>query len=179
MNPEALQTPTVSLRHDVSFLPAHNEHAYNFKRALGRRIKSRQWPSTCDVHVIKLGRRVVTTTNVEKGEILVDYHGEEIKEMSCEGYLEIPGNQSEYLFQISQKHLVDASKEICDEHPNTWCLARLINHKSSKEASVEPVLVNIAQNKDVLVMVAKTDIAVFQELRFDYGDGEARRLFDP
>ena len=41
------------------------------------------------------------------------------------------------------------------------------------------VLVNIAQNKDVLVMVAKTDIAAFQELCFDYGDEEARRLFDP
>ena len=126
-----------------------------------------------------LGRGVVNTTNVEKGEILVDYHGEEIKGMSCEEYLDIPGNQSEYLFQISQKHLVDASKEICDEHPNNRCLGRLINHKSSKEANVKPVLVNIAQNKDVLVMVAKTDIAAFQELRFNYGDEEARRLFDP
>ena len=179
MNPEALQTPTVSLRHDVLFLPPHNEQTDNFKRALGRRIKSQQWPSICDVHVKGLGRGVVTTFNVEKGEILVDYHGEEIKGMSCEEYLDIPGNQSEYLFQISQKHLVDASKEICDEHPNNRCLGRLFNHRSSKEANVKPVLVNIAQNKDVLVMVAKTDIAAFQELRFDYGDEEARRLFDP
>ena len=89
---------------------------------------SQQWPSICDVHVKGLGRGVVTTTKVEKGEILVDYHGEEIKGMSCEEYLDIPGNQSDYLFQISQKHLVDASKEICDEHPNNRCLGRLINH---------------------------------------------------
>ena len=126
-----------------------------------------------------LGRGVVTTTNVKKGEILVDYHGEEIKGLTCKEYLEIPSNQSEYLFQILQKHSVDASKEICDEHPNKRCLARLINHKSSKEANVKPVPVNIARNKDVLVMVAQTDIATFQELRFDYGDEEARSLFDP
>ena len=143
------------------------------------RIKSQQRPSICDVQVKCLGRGVVTTTNVENWEILVDYHGEEIKGMSSEEYLEIPANQSKYLFQISHKHIVDASKEICDEHPNNRWLARLINHQSSKEANVKPVLVNIAQNKNVLVMVAKTEVAAFQELRFDYGDEEARRLFDP
>ena len=83
------------------------------------------------------------------------------------------------VFQISQKHLVDAFKEICDDYPNNRCLARIINHKSSKEENVKPELVNTTHNKKVLVMVANTDIASFQELRFEYGDEEARRLFDP
>ena len=99
--------------------------------------------------------------------------------MSCEEYLEIPANRSKYLFQFSQKHIVDASKEIWHEHPHNRWLARLINHQSSKEANVKAMLVNIAQNKNVLVMVAKTEVAAFQEIRFDYGDEEARRMFDP
>ena len=125
-----------------------------------------------------LGRGVITTAKIDKGEILSDYHGEEIKGMRLNEFLDLPSNQTEYLFQLGQKHLIDASSEVCKEHPNNRCLARLFNHKSAKKANVKPVLINIAPNKDVLVFVAKTEIAPFEELRFDYDNEEARRLFD-
>ena len=79
----------------------------------------------------------------------------EIERVPC-----IHSNQSEYLFQLGQKHLIDASREICKEHPNNRCLARLFKHKSAKNANVKTVLINIAPNK--VLVVAKTEIAPFE-----------------
>ena len=178
LNPEALQTPSVAPRHDVLFLPAQHEQSESFKKSLAKRCKTQHWPAICDVQVKGLGRGVITTAKIDKGEILADYHREKIKGMRLNEFLDIHSNQTEYLFQLGQKHLIDASSEVCKEHPNNRCLARFFNHKSAKKANVKPVLINIAPNKDVLVFVAKTEIAPFEELCFDYGDEEARRMFD-
>ena len=97
LNPEAKQTTTFAPRHDVLLLPAHNEQTDHFKKELCKRVKSLNWPSIYDIQVKGLGRGIVTNSNVEKREILVDYYGEEKKGMSFEEYLETPENQREYL----------------------------------------------------------------------------------
>ena len=86
---------------------------------------------------------------------------------------------SEFLFQISLKHLIDASNEICPvvDHMKNICMARLINHKSSKHTNVKPVILNLSSSKVVLLMVAKHDIPPFEELRYEYGVQEAGKMF--
>ena len=122
LNLEALQTPSVAPRHDVLFLPAQHEQSESFKKSLAKRCKSQHSPAICDVQVKGLGRGVITTAKIDKGENLADYHGEEIKGMRLNEFLDIPSNQTEYLFQLGQKHLIDASSEVCNEHPNNMFL---------------------------------------------------------
>ena len=147
LNPEALQTPLVAPRHDVLFLPAQHEQSESFKKSLAKRCESQHCPAICDVQVKGLGRGVITTAKIDEGEILADYHGEEMKGMRLNEFLDIPSNQTEYLFQLGQKHLIYASSEVCKEHPNNRCLARLINLKSAKKANVKPANINIAPTK--------------------------------
>ena len=86
-NPEALQSPSVSPRHDVFFLPAQHEQSECFKKTLVERCKSQQWPAICTVQVKDLRRGVITTAKMDKGEILEDYHGKEMKGMRLNEYL--------------------------------------------------------------------------------------------
>ena len=119
-------------RHDVWFLPAQREQSECLKKSLAKRCKPHQWPAICDEQVKGLGRGLITTAKIDKGDILADYHGKKIKSMRLKEFLDIPSNQCKYLFQLGPKHLIDASSEICKGHPNNKCLARLFKHKRPK-----------------------------------------------
>ena len=179
LKPEALQTPTVSLRSQALMLPSREDQHEQFKKILTKTCKDQTWPFICDVNIKGLGRGVITTDFIDKDQILADYHGKVVKGITATEYMADHPECSEYLFQISQKHLIDASNELCPvvDHMKNRCMARLINHNSPRHTNVKPVIVNLSASKSVLLMVAKHDIPPFEELRYDYGDQEARKMF--
>ena len=179
LKPEALQTPTVLLRSKALMLPSREDQHEQFKKILTKTCKDQTWPFICDVNIKGFGRGVITTDFIDKDQILADYHGKVVNGITANDYMADHPECSEYLFQISLKHLIDASNELCPvvDHMKNRCMARLINHKSPKHTNVKPVILNLSSSKSVLLMVAKHDIPPFEELRYDYGDQEARKMF--
>lgn len=150
-----------------------------FKRTLFARMTSQNWPGICDVNFDRMGRGVVSTQKIEKDSIVVDYCGKVIKGVTADEYVAANKDyvKEEYLFQLSAKHLIDASFEPCPNHPNIRCVGRLLNHRNPKKANITPKLLSFGDN-NFLVLVAQRNIPPFEQLQFDYGDEEARKLFN-
>ena len=148
------------------------------------RCQSQEWVGVCDVKFVKLGRGLVSLQKIQKDDVVVDYHGLVVEGVTMEKYVEKEDVKSEYCMEISHKpkRIIDATAEHCLEHPGNRCLGRLANHALLKNGVANMVISDIELNlittkPRVVVLQARTDIEPFQQLRFDYTDKVARKLF--
>ena len=128
------------------------------------------------------GRGLIAPRNFSKNEILIDYHARQITKEEQE---EIAASErSNYLFCGPNGLFWDGSAEVCVCHPQSRILGRLVNFAASGtlECNVKPQLFQFKPPKPAavfhaVILVAARDIAVAEELRFDYGDKNCLELF--
>ncbi|XP_069816934.1 N-lysine methyltransferase KMT5A [Dendropsophus ebraccatus] len=112
------------------------------------------------------GRGVIATRSFQRGEFVVEYHGDLIETTDAKRREALYAQDSStgcymYYFQYSNKtYCVDATKE-------TGRLGRLINH--SKNGNCHTKLHDI-DNIPHLILIASRDIKAGEELLYDYGD---------
>uniref|UniRef100_UPI00398F168A N-lysine methyltransferase KMT5A-like n=1 Tax=Pristiophorus japonicus TaxID=55135 RepID=UPI00398F168A len=112
------------------------------------------------------GRGVVATKSFQRGEFVVEYHGDLIEFPVAKNreakYAQDPstGCYMYYFQYLSKTYCVDATKE-------TTRLGRLINH--SKSGNCQTKLHDI-DGSPHLILVASRDITMGEELLYDYGD---------
>ncbi|KAM4709608.1 N-lysine methyltransferase KMT5A [Discoglossus pictus] len=116
--------------------------------------------------IIGKGRGVIATRNFQRGEFVVEYHGDLIEITDAkrrEAYYAQDSNTGCYMYYfqyLNKTYCVDATKE-------TNRLGRLINH--SKAGNCHTKLHNI-NNVPHLILIASRDISAGEELLYDYGD---------
>ena len=114
---------------------------------------------------------------IKQGEILVQYEGEILSQRAANK------STSEYLFTAFYRSRKDADtvvEKVIDGASPWTHLAAYANHAPSQFANAEAVdiLPSIIDNdipyagRHALVLVAKRDIALGQEIRFDYNSNE-------
>ncbi|KAM3940788.1 N-lysine methyltransferase KMT5A isoform 2-T2 [Leptodactylus fuscus] len=112
------------------------------------------------------GRGVIATRNFQRGEYVVEYHGDLIETTDAKRREALYAQDSStgcymYYFQyLNKTYCVDATKE-------TNRLGRLINH--SKNGNCHTKLHDI-NNVPHLILIASRDIKTGEELLYDYGD---------
>ncbi|XP_073442214.1 N-lysine methyltransferase KMT5A isoform X2 [Dendrobates tinctorius] len=112
------------------------------------------------------GRGVIATQNFQRGEFVVEYHGDLIETTDAKRREALYAQDSAtgcymYYFQyLNKTYCVDATKE-------TNRLGRLINH--SKTGNCHTKLHDI-NNIPHLILIASRDIKAGEELLYDYGD---------
>ncbi|KAM4808484.1 N-lysine methyltransferase KMT5A [Rhinophrynus dorsalis] len=112
------------------------------------------------------GRGVIATRNFQRGEFVVEYHGDLIEITDAKRREAFYAQDSStgcymYYFQyLNKTYCVDATKE-------TSRLGRLINH--SKTGNCHTKLHNI-NSVPHLILIASRDIKAGEELLYDYGD---------
>ncbi|KAM4053962.1 N-lysine methyltransferase KMT5A isoform 4-T6 [Anomaloglossus baeobatrachus] len=112
------------------------------------------------------GRGVIATRNFQRGEFVVEYHGDLIETTDAKRREALYAQDSStgcymYYFQyLNKTYCVDATKE-------TNRLGRLINH--SKNGNCHTKLHDI-KNIPHLILIASRDIKAGEELLYDYGD---------
>ncbi|KAG8597545.1 hypothetical protein GDO81_002320 [Engystomops pustulosus] len=116
--------------------------------------------------LIGKGRGVIATRNFQRGEYVVEYHGDLIETTDAKRREALYAQDSStgcymYYFQyLNKTYCVDATKE-------TTRLGRLINH--SKNGNCHTKLHDI-NNVPHLILIASRDIEAGEELLYDYGD---------
>ena len=119
---------------------------------------------------------VVATMPFSKGDVVCDYHGKLVSESEGKKRMDAtrPGAAC-YLFffrgRLGTKLCVDSQDFPCECHPGKDTFGRRLNH-SGKAPNVKPVVfrLNFADGpKDTVLFLAQRNIAVDQELRWDYG----------
>ena len=115
------------------------------------------------------GRGVYALAPYKKGDYIVEYRGELIDAVEAkrrnEIYEKSEKNVGSYMmdFKYSGKWFcIDATEE-------SPFKGRLLNH-SRKQANAKKELVEVAKNQPRIIIRAKKDIAVGQEIVYDYGD---------
>ncbi|XP_078791542.1 uncharacterized protein LOC144986865 isoform X2 [Oryzias latipes] len=133
------------------------------------------------------GKGVVITKNFPKNAILCDYHGEVISAAEGRKRMASKTDGMGYVFFFKDRNedlCVDASNTSCPCHPDMETFGRLINH-SKKRPNVRPVACRMDFPEGARVVIffrAMRDLAVNEELLFDYGvprdsfGGEGREL---
>ncbi|KAM8962210.1 N-lysine methyltransferase KMT5A [Pelodytes ibericus] len=112
------------------------------------------------------GRGVVATRDFQRGEFVVEYHGDLIEITDAKRREALYALDSStgcymYYFQyLNKTYCVDATKE-------STRLGRLVNH--SKTGNCHTKLHNI-NNIPHLILIASRDIKAGEELLYDYGD---------
>lgn len=112
------------------------------------------------------GRGVVATRDFQRGEYVVEYHGDLIEITDAKKREVLYAQDSStgcymYYFQhLNKTYCVDATKE-------SNRLGRLVNH--SKTGNCHTKLHNI-NNVPHLILIASRDIKASEELLYDYGD---------
>ena len=156
---------------------------YEEQVMLSQRCKTQQWPGICLAKMSQYGRCVIATQNFSKDDILMDYHGEVYLNISFNQVLEKEGVEQEFVLEVisgSQKTIIDATKEICSLHPSVRCPGRLANHSQLKTnaANMKPTVIELYHDgSKIVVFRATRDIQPFEQLRWDYNDPVANRLF--
>ncbi|RVE63434.1 hypothetical protein OJAV_G00136240 [Oryzias javanicus] len=120
------------------------------------------------------GKGVITTKTFPMNSILCDYHGEVIS--GAEGRRRIAERENAmgtaFFFKCGKEDLcIDATNTPCLCHPDQETFGRLINY-SKKRPNVRPAatLMNFPEGQRyVLFFRAMRDLAVNEELLFDYG----------
>lgn len=116
--------------------------------------------------IIGKGRGVIATKFFKRGQFVVEYYGDLIDIDSAKDLEDKYSKDSTvgcymYYFEFkNQRYCVDATKE-------SGRLGRLLNHSKSGNCCTK--LVSI-QDKPHLILVAKRDIKIGEELLYDYGD---------
>ncbi|KAK2813502.1 hypothetical protein Q5P01_000786 [Channa striata] len=109
-----------------------------------------------------------------KGAVICDYHGELVTAEEGRKILESSTDEMGYLFFFtsgSQQLCINTQTHPCQCHPTMETMGRKMNH-SKNNLNVKPQHCKIKfpeGEKDTLLLVAARDIAVDEELRFDYG----------
>jgi hypothetical protein len=154
---------------------------------LQTRYLDQAWPGVSDTNYSKYGRGLISLQYFKKNDIILDYHGETVRNIPFNTYIDNDEVNPEYCIETfhSNKRIIDATSEGCVIHRERKCYGRLANHAHNKNAydcnmklvDVKLTLKGLDVNSHVL-LVAKRNIQPFEELRFDYGDPVAHRLFD-
>jgi len=126
-----------------------------------------------DVHYFSgKGRGVVATRNFVRGDYVVEYAGEliSIEEARIREVLYSQDqNTGCYMYYFCHKNC-----QYCvDATPESSRLGRLVNH--SRNGNLQTKIIEI-QGKPHLVLLAKEDIHVGDELTYDYGDRSKESL---
>ncbi|KAK2814202.1 hypothetical protein Q5P01_000706 [Channa striata] len=122
----------------------------------------------------KRGQGVIATRAFVKGAVICDYHGELVTAEEGRKILESSTDEMGYLFFFtsgSQQLCINTQTHPCRCHPTMETMGRKMNH-SKNNLNVKPQHCKIKfpeGEKDTLLLVAARDIAVDEELRFDYG----------
>lgn len=178
--PRRLRTLSVSNLRDCVLA---KQHVYE-------RCLLQQWTGI-DVNEVCLGGRgrgIVTAKAFKRGEIIVDYHARQITREEAESIIDNEDDErSNFLFCAPGGRFWDGSSESCVCHPQSRLLGRLTNfaQKNSKECNATPQLFQYHVAKkpandtifNAIILVATRDIAVEEEVRFDYGDKGCLELF--
>ncbi|XP_056468276.1 uncharacterized protein LOC130406634 [Gadus chalcogrammus] len=122
------------------------------------------------------GRGVIATMPFPKGHVICDYHGKLISESEGKRLMDaMQEGVMSYLFfirgRLGTKLCVDSQNFPCECHPGKDTFGRRMNHPG-KAANVKPVVfqLNFPDGaKDTVLFLAKRDIDVNEELRWDYG----------
>ena len=150
---------------------------------LKHRCDMQEWVGICDVEFKMFGRGLVSTQRIKKDDVVVDYHGKVITGVTHEEYCNNPAVLPEYCMEIPgpPRRIIDASNEICPDHPNNRCLGRFANHANKNNndnvKATDVHLDKLEPPTRVVVLKARRGIEPFEQLRFDYGDNIARQLF--
>ncbi|KAH3793940.1 hypothetical protein DPMN_147468 [Dreissena polymorpha] len=136
-------------------------------------VQDQKWPLVViagSKHSRK-GRTVLAKCNIPRNTVVCDYHGELLT--YDEGLLRYEqygdNNENVYMFSFNyqgRNYWIDAVRQ-CRCHPKTRIKGRLLNH-SMKTANVVPRIVLLNQLPHILFF-AKQDIAISEEILFDYG----------
>ncbi|KAJ6635247.1 Histone-lysine N-methyltransferase PR-Set7 [Pseudolycoriella hygida] len=119
------------------------------------------------------GRGLVTTKPFRKNEFVIEYIGELItaavaKERVEKYTVEQAGCFLFYFKHSGHNYCIDATKE-SDE------LGRLLNH--SRNGNLKPKTF-VYRNRPHIVLLAKQDIQIGEELSYDYGDREKTAMLN-
>lgn len=124
----------------------------------------------------------------KKNQVVCDYHGEVISKQEGEQRLKTLTDEPSYLFFFKGKGgetlCIDAQKFPCDCHPEQDTFGRRMNH-SRRNNNVRPQRFSLnfpSGARECILFLALRDIAVNEELLWDYGvrkgsfGGEGRDL---
>lgn len=159
---------------------------YPMQLTLHERIESQHWVGVCAVTLPVFGRSLISTQRFAKDDIICDYHGTVVTGVKYEDYiLSNTDVDPEFVMVVTGDHrrLVDACQETCPIHATTtMCMGRLANHAppTSHQANMKPADVSIGSvntSTRVVVFKAKRAIEPFEQLRYDYYDKTARKMF--
>ena len=171
------------------------------QQQLAQMFMNQSWKGVCDVEFKEFGRGVITTAPIDKGDIVLDYHGlvTNSQNFTCKDYVDgEPINQKlEYIVEVRQngRHLLDASSESCPIHKDgRRCLGRLCNFLPSVFRSgflnkqchlklTEWICNKLNKGPDgqytrYAIFVARVDIPDITLLRYDYMVQVAHQLFN-
>ncbi|KAK2814259.1 hypothetical protein Q5P01_000661 [Channa striata] len=142
---------------------------------LMKRIRKQKWSwLAIKDYEDKRGQGVNATRAFVKGAVICDYHGELVTAEEGRKILESSTDEMGYLYFFtsgSQQLCINAQTHPCRCHPTMETMGRKMNH-SKNNLNVKPQHCKIKfpeGEKDTLLLVAARDIAVDEELRFDYG----------
>ncbi|XP_072563150.1 uncharacterized protein [Paramormyrops kingsleyae] len=141
-------------------------------RVIRKLVRSQKWKGLTIVETEENGRSVKTRRKFVAGEVVCDYHG---RQVTWQEGLRILSHTTEgqsglVFFYQDTKGLakcIDARDERCQCHPGRDTFGRLIGH-SGKRANLRSRLYSL-DDRDILLFLASRDIAVDEELQFDYG----------
>ncbi|XP_077357112.1 uncharacterized protein LOC144004069 [Festucalex cinctus] len=133
------------------------------------KVKKQTWSGLVLKDFGEKGIGVVASRHFTKGDIVCDYHGKLITAAEGRMKMQDPDSEPTYLFFFKQ-HCIDAESPRCECHPEKDTFGRRINH-SRKRANLKPQHCELKGKrvKHVILFKASKDIAVDQELLFDYG----------
>ena len=116
----------------------------------------------------------------------MDYHGVAVTDKTYQDLIRNRSVPTEFVLEIGAGNFIDASSEVCVEHPTNRCLGRLANHStlnSKKNLDAKMKIIEVVLNafdlpKRLAVFKARRNIEPFEQVRYDYGDKVARNMFN-
>jgi hypothetical protein len=143
------------------------------------------WHNVASVKIAGFGRGLMALQDFKKNDVIVDYHGKETKNCTWEEYEKRPNVNPEYCLQVKGPHrrIIDATNVQCGGHNGAQCLGRLVNHAPSNSGPCNAKAVDFRRTIEgnllsYVILVARRDIKMFEQIRFDYNDPVAHELFD-